>query len=99
MKKAGQEIDGRIQAFWAAVGAFILRRHWYVNRACFAVLIGLGHRLFQIKTSVQLLKLFDSNSQIIRDYAWLGRKIFWTTGAHGIGGAISNRYATSGRSR
>lgn len=71
IKDASQKVDGRIQAFWAAVGAFILRRHWYVNAACFALLIGLGLGLLRINTSVQLLKMFDSNSQIIRDYAWL----------------------------
>ncbi len=71
MKNAGQKAAGGILNFWEAMGGFILRRHWYVNAVCFALLIGLGLGLFQIKTSVQLLKLFDTNSQIIRDYAWL----------------------------
>lgn len=60
-----------ILSFWERIGAFIIRRHGYVNAACMIALIGLGLGLLQIKTSVQLLKMFDSNSQIIRDYGWL----------------------------
>ncbi len=71
IKNAGGKSAAGILNFWETIGGFILRRHWYVNAVCFALLIGLGLGLFQIKTSVQLLKLFDGNSQIIRDYAWL----------------------------
>lgn len=71
LKNAGNNATNRILNFWEVIGSFILRRHWYVNAVCFALLIGLGAGLFQIKTSVQLLKLFDANSQIIRDYGWL----------------------------
>ncbi len=71
IKNAGQKAADRILNFWEVVGAFILRRHWYVNAVCILMLVGLGAGLFQIKTSVQLLKMFDQNSQIIRDYAWL----------------------------
>lgn len=71
IKDAALKGNGAIHNFWEAMGGFIIRRHWYVNTVCIALLIGLGFGLFQIKTSVQLLKLFDGNSQIIRDYAWL----------------------------
>ncbi len=71
MRNAGQKAAGRILNFWEAIGGFILRRHWYVNAACIALLVVMGLGLFKIKTSVQLLKMFDDNSQIIRDYAWL----------------------------
>ncbi len=71
IKGSGQQAAQGILRFWEAIGAFILRRHWWVNAVCFTALIGLGLGLFKIQTSVQLLKLFDSQSQIIRDYAWL----------------------------
>ncbi|MCC7333778.1 MAG: MMPL family transporter [Pirellulaceae bacterium] len=71
IKDAARKGNGAILNFWEAMGGFIIRRHWYVNAVCIALLIGLGFGLFRIKTSVQLLKLFDGNSQIIRDYAWL----------------------------
>lgn len=66
-----KQINNRISKVWEAVGAFIIRRHWYVNAALFGLMIYLGLGVFKIQTSVQLLKLFDKNSQIIQDYAWL----------------------------
>lgn len=71
IKEGGQKAAAGILGFWEAVGAFILRRHWWVNAACLITFIGLGFGLFRIHTSVQLLKLFDSNAQIIKDYGWL----------------------------
>jgi len=56
---------------WASFGRWVTSHHVLVASCCFAALllgtIGLRH----IKTSVQLLKLFDPQSRIIRDYAWL----------------------------
>lgn len=71
LQEGGQAAAKGILRFWEAVGAFILRRHWYVNAVCLAGFIALGLGLTQIKTSVQLLKLFDADSQIIKDYGWL----------------------------
>ena len=71
IKEAGERSAQGILSFWEAIGRFILRRHWFVNAACIAVFVWLGMGLFKIETSVQLLKLFDSQAQIIKDYAWL----------------------------
>ncbi|MCA9192499.1 MAG: MMPL family transporter [Planctomycetales bacterium] len=71
LEQAGQKTAQSILNFWERLGRFILRRHWWVNAVCFGLLIGLGVGLLKIRTSVQLLKLFDSQSQIIKDYAWL----------------------------
>lgn len=71
VKGAGQKAAQGILNFWETIGAFILRRHWWVNAFCITAFIGLGIGLTKIQTSVQLLKLFDGNSQIIRDYGWL----------------------------
>ncbi|MEM7476447.1 MAG: MMPL family transporter, partial [Planctomycetota bacterium] len=71
IKDAGTKSAQGILNFWEAVGAFILKRHWYVNAVCLVAFIGLGFGLFRIHTSVQLLKLFDTEAQIIKDYGWL----------------------------
>lgn len=71
IRDSGQKAAQGILRFWEAIGRFILRRHWIVNTACLAAFVIMGFGLFKIKTSVQLLKLFDSQSQIISDYAWL----------------------------
>lgn len=56
---------------WAAAGDWICRHHAFVTVACLIVLVSASFGLAKIKTSVQLLKLFDKNARIIRDYAWL----------------------------
>ena len=56
---------------WAAVGGWITRHHGVVTVTCFAALIGIALGIPKIRTTVQLLKLFDSGSRIIRDYTWL----------------------------
>ncbi len=56
---------------WAAVGRWITRHHGLVATTCLAVLLVGSLGLMKIETSVQLLKLFDSQSRIIEDYAWL----------------------------
>lgn len=71
LKESGDRAAGGILKFWEAIGAFILRRHWWVNAFCITMFVGLGIGLTKIETDVQLLKLFDSKSQIIKDYGWL----------------------------
>ncbi|WP_182871121.1 efflux RND transporter permease subunit [Rhodopirellula sp. JC639] len=56
---------------WADAGAWICRRHLLVTTGCMILLVAAAMGLPKIKTSVQLLKLFDENARIIRDYAWL----------------------------
>ncbi len=57
--------------YWAAVGGWITRHHGLVTVTCIAALIGIALGIPKIQTTVQLLKLFDSGSRIIRDYTWL----------------------------
>jgi uncharacterized protein len=68
---SSQKISNRISKIWGAIGSFIIRRHWFVNAGLIGLMIFLGLGVFKIQTSVQLLKLFDKDSQIIKDYAWL----------------------------
>jgi predicted RND superfamily exporter protein len=60
-----------IERMWLAVGRWVIRRHWLVTATCMVVLIGVGLGLQKIKTSVQLLELFDPSAKIIGDYRWL----------------------------
>lgn len=71
IKETGKDATSAILRFWEAIGRFIFRFHWYVNAICITAFLGLGYGLLKIETDVQLLKLFDSKSQIISDYAWL----------------------------
>jgi uncharacterized protein len=71
LRGTGERLTKALSNFWEAVGAWILKRYAFIILAFGVAFIGLGLGLFKIQTSVQLLKLFDSDSQIIRDYGWL----------------------------
>ncbi|QDV45205.1 MMPL family protein [Stieleria neptunia] len=66
-----EEKESWLSDRWAAAGAWICRRHLLVTSGCLIALVAAGLGLSKIKTSVLLLKLFDENARIIRDYAWL----------------------------
>lgn len=63
--------ESRLSDWWASKGRWVARHHAVVSAACMIVLIVGAFGLMNIKTSVQLLKLFDPDSRIIHDYAWL----------------------------
>ena len=63
--------EGWLSDAWAAVGHWITGHHALVASVSLIVLAIASLGLFKIQTSVQLLKLFDPNSRIIRDYAWM----------------------------
>jgi uncharacterized protein len=56
---------------WAGLGRWISKHHVLVTTACILLMVICSFGLTHIKTSVQLLKLFDPDSRIIHDYAWL----------------------------
>ena len=57
--------------WWAGFGRWVVGHHAVVTAVCLFVLFAGAYGLTKIKTSVQLLKLFDPDSRIIHDYAWL----------------------------
>ncbi|NND98841.1 MAG: MMPL family transporter, partial [Pirellulaceae bacterium] len=63
--------EGWLSDAWAAVGRWITGHHALVATVSMVVLITASFGLAKIQTSVQLLKLFDPESRIIRDYAWM----------------------------
>jgi hypothetical protein len=63
--------ESRLSEAWASVGRWITAHHALVTTLCLVVLLVGALGMFKIKTSVQLLKLFDTESRIIEDYAWL----------------------------
>lgn len=63
--------ESRLADWWAGVGRWIATHHAAVSIVCLVALLVGAIGLKDIKTSVQLLKLFDEDSRIIHDYAWL----------------------------
>jgi len=61
----------RIAEFWASIGRFVTTHYWAVTILCLIVFVIGLMGIPKIRTSVQLLKLFDADSRIIADYAYL----------------------------
>ena len=64
-------VESQLSNWWAALGRQIAHHHAIVTVGCLLFLVACGLGMRHIKTSVQLLELFDPNARIIRDYAWL----------------------------
>ncbi|MBW3597000.1 MAG: MMPL family transporter, partial [Planctomycetes bacterium] len=60
-----------IRRFWDGMADFVIRRH-AATAAVFAVVaITFAVGLTKVDTSVQMLKLFRDDAEIVQDYAWL----------------------------
>jgi len=74
-KKSGdkQAFDVRqtLLGFWEPVGTWIVRHYVLVTATCTIVFVIGLFGLPKIKTCVQLIKLFDGDAKIIKDYEWL----------------------------
>ncbi|QDV69884.1 MMPL family protein [Rosistilla carotiformis] len=58
---------------WISVGTWVTGHYRLVGFACALLMLTTAMGLSKIETSVQLLKLFGSESRIIRDYGWIER--------------------------
>jgi predicted RND superfamily exporter protein len=72
-KKASEQswLDQQLATFWARVGGWIINHHAVTAVTCTAVILAVGYGVVHMRTSVNMLKMFSSDSKIIRDYAWL----------------------------
>ncbi len=61
----------KIREVWLSIGDWVVNHHLLVTGSSMLVLIVVGFGMTKLNTSIQLLKLFDHNSKIIRDYYWL----------------------------
>lgn len=71
--RASRWID-RLDSFWGVLGRQVIRYHGLVIVGTLVVMGITGVGLLRLNTSVQLLKLFDQDAKIIRDYRWLEAK-------------------------
>ncbi|PQO46365.1 hypothetical protein C5Y93_10310 [Blastopirellula marina] len=53
------------------IGDYVIAHNVKVALGCMAVFLFFAFGLQYLKTSVQLLKMFDDDARIIQDYAWL----------------------------
>lgn len=74
-KKSGDkqafDVRQKLLGFWEPVGTWIVRHYVPVTAVCTIVFVIGVLGLPKIKTCVQLIKLFDGDAKIIKDYEWL----------------------------
>lgn len=63
--------DSLGQVFWRKLGMLMIRRHAVVTVVFAVLLLALAAGLKHFKTSIDLMKLFDSKARILNDYQWL----------------------------
>jgi predicted RND superfamily exporter protein len=67
----GEGMFHQIETFWLKVGDWTIRRYGLVITVSLVSMVICAYGITKTQPSVQLLKLFDSKSKIIRDYKWL----------------------------
>lgn len=59
-----------VERFWLGVGRIVTRHHWLVNVTVILIMAFAGYGVLNVQTSVQLLKLFQPEAKILKDYRW-----------------------------
>jgi predicted RND superfamily exporter protein len=70
-KKWLQRFGTSADHFWGRCGMTIIRHHGLVAFGCLLFIGIIGAGIAQVRTSIDLMKLFDSKARIIHDYEWL----------------------------
>ncbi|MDR3110078.1 MAG: MMPL family transporter [Planctomycetaceae bacterium] len=69
------EQNSVIYKFWQWFGAIIINNNKKVVVLCLIFMFGFGYGIFQIKSSVKLMRFFSADSEIIQHYTWLEDKL------------------------
>ena len=64
-------LERYLSGFWGMLGKWIIDHHAFVAIGCTLFIAVVGYGVVRIQTSVNLLKMFDSQAKIIADYQWL----------------------------
>lgn len=70
-KESENSFRRRLHRGWLSIGDWVVGHHVAVVGISAILLIVVGLGMTKLNTSIQLLKLFDQDSKIIRDYSWL----------------------------
>ena len=71
----GPWLDKYLGGFWNLMGSFIIRHHALVAIGCVLVIGVFCYGIKDMKTSVNMLKMFHAEAKIIRDYTKLEEKL------------------------
>lgn len=63
--------DSVMQKIWRIWGGFIIRNNIVISLICIVLMIFFCYGMYQIKTSVKMMRFFSADSEIIHHYTWL----------------------------
>lgn len=64
-------LDRQLSGFWNRFGGWIINHHALTAIACTVIILVVGYGLVHMRTSVNMLKMFNPEAKIIQDYTWL----------------------------
>lgn len=71
----GPWLDKYLSGFWTKLSGFIVKHNALVSLGCVATIVVFCYGIKDMKTSVNMLKMFHSEAKIIRDYTHLEEKL------------------------
>ena len=69
------DFHGVLDAFWQRFGRFVIRRNAWVTVICMLVITAFAVGVVRIRTSIDLMEMFDSKARILQDYRWLEQNV------------------------
>lgn len=67
--------DGMLDRFWQRFGRYVIQHNGMVSVVSMIVIAVLAAGIYNIRTSIDLMELFDSNARILTDYRWLEENV------------------------
>jgi predicted RND superfamily exporter protein len=64
-----------MERFWQRLGRWIIGHHWHVSITSGVLIAIVGVGVAYIQTNIDLMKLFDSDARLRRDYQWLEENV------------------------
>jgi predicted RND superfamily exporter protein len=73
--KSGDDFHGILDAFWQRFGRWVIRHHALVTVGSLIFIACFSVGVVRVRTSIDLLELFDSKARILQDYRWLEQNV------------------------
>ncbi len=67
--------QGVLDRFWQRFGRYVIGHNALVTALCMIVITAFAVGVVRVRTSIDLMKMFDSNSRILQDYRWLEQNV------------------------
>jgi hypothetical protein len=66
-----EDFHGMLDAFWQRFGRWVIRHNGWVTTASMIVITAFAVGVYRVRSSIDLMELFDGSARILQDYRWL----------------------------